>query len=418
MLFGKLLSAAEQAPSASPHQIAGLNDKTRAILTEQDITSLEQLLMLTASDLNGLGLTVGQRNILKRVIADSKVNGDDTHDGGDVDDPCEWFEDGKTLQYLRESCRQLRLLKANNPKANLKIVVGYVEKASPAEGTKPKKCDLGDVILDHNGVFRIVTSHFPCPPTVTLTVVKQAITVKIEPAPNAVLPPTNFVVLFRPVPNPVQDGIRDVDVTGHQFEEKLVTPTQTVDVTLEPLLDNTDYEVKVLVETAVGRSPTSDLKTVRTEKLDTPAIQLINFFEANRKNLARSKRMRDGATAVTLGRKSWEYDEGKGMLFLGTTTTAIRYASTNPQSEREIAVLFVDVAPEFMPKIEGAEFHDEKTMVLVFCGPTGHGKTTQINAFVSFLLRGALTDPMRVVLVDLEALDHSLFCSLLSSTWD
>jgi len=61
----------------------------------------------------------------------------------------------------------------------------------------------------------------------------------------------------------------------------------------------------------------------------------------------------------------------------------------------------VDVAPQFRPDIAASELNDqENTKIIVFMGATGHGKSTQINAFLSFLLGGDLDDKLRLMVVD------------------
>ena len=61
----------------------------------------------------------------------------------------------------------------------------------------------------------------------------------------------------------------------------------------------------------------------------------------------------------------------------------------------------VDVAAEFEPHIRAAPTEDrERTIVVVFVGSSGHGKSTQINAFISYLLGGEADDFARIMVVD------------------
>ena len=64
----------------------------------------------------------------------------------------------------------------------------------------------------------------------------------------------------------------------------------------------------------------------------------------------------------------------------------------------------VDVAPEFRPEIKGSTLKGTKneinSKVVMFVGETGSGKTTQINAFISYLLGGDIHDKKRILVVD------------------
>src|SRR5262249_48346378 len=147
---------------------------------------------------------------------------------------------------------------------------------------------------------------------------------------------------------------------------------------------NTDFEVTVLVDTVVGRSSSSTpSRIVRTQKLPSPARQLIDFYHDNRATLATATPASPKAPATNRpqpwdrngGRKAWEAvtESGSTTLFLGFSTTAIRRCGPGP-FEGETAVLMVDVAPEFKPEVKGAPVTDaENVLVLIFAGPTGHG---------------------------------------------
>eukprot|EP00961_Rhodomonas_salina_P191011 2577499-Rhodomonas_salina.1 len=58
----------------------------------------------------------------------------------------------------------------------------------------------------------------------------------------------------------------------------------------------------------------------------------------------------------------------------------------------------VDVAPEFKPEIVLGP--PDKARVIMFVGETGVGKSTQINAFFSYLLDGDVDDSHRMMLID------------------
>jgi hypothetical protein len=81
---------------------------------------------------------------------------------------------------------------------------------------------------------------------------------------------------------------------------------------------------------------------------------------------------------------------------------------SDPRFKKEVAVRIVDVATEFDKETPAADIQDtERTVVAVFTGSSGHGKTTQINAFISLLLRGKPSDSARVMVVDDRLADQS-----------
>ena len=66
----------------------------------------------------------------------------------------------------------------------------------------------------------------------------------------------------------------------------------------------------------------------------------------------------------------------------------------------------VDVASEFEPHIAASSYDDENnSKVIMFVGETGSGKTTQINAFISYLLGADLKDEKRILVIDDRNMD-------------
>lgn len=158
------------------------------------------------------------------------------------------------------------------------------------------------------------------------------------------------------------------------------------------LSDDCDYEVELSVKTIVGRSDWSKPVVGRTLKLCSVASRMIEFYLNNRAILSRSNK----------GVKPWDlYESGsKKTLFLGLTVQARRLCTDN-RFENQLAVKIVDVAAEFEPSIAAAPTGDQdKTIVVVFVGCSGHGKSTEINAFVLYLLGGDVDDPARIMVID------------------
>ena len=147
----------------------------------------------------------------------------------------------------------------------------------------------------------------------------------------------------------------------------------------------------------------------RTEKKPSVASSLINFYMENKQLCGGSQTKK----TAQVGIRSWEIVGGKkpweltaDTLFLGFQTDSVRRCSTKGY-ENEIAVMIVDVVPEYAPEISAAKPDGETARIIMFVGETGSGKTTQINAFVSFLLGGNLTDTHRILLIDDRNLDQS-----------
>ncbi|WXC48013.1 hypothetical protein QX201_007728 [Fusarium graminearum] len=120
---------------------------------------------------------------------------------------------------------------------------------------------------------------------------------------------------------------------------------------------------------------------------------MLGFYERNYQTLSNPNRK---------GIKPWDIDKeaGNRTLFLGHTTIIDRNCS-DPRFLDTIAVRIVDIAAEFEASIPAADLADKNnTIVTVFAGPSGHRKSTQINAFVSYLLGGDFEDFARIMMID------------------
>ncbi len=309
----------------------------------------------------------------------------------DDDEELEWFEAQPTVSSVMSSCSALRQLRARqNRDFPATFAVASIDKAyAPGEPRKRRKTQIGDIVLDHAGKLLLVSGELPrALGAPTLQVVDQTITVSWAPPQDPVIEVTGFVARYRPRPNEEKDGILSHAAENEPFKE-LQFPADTSTASLGGLHDNTDYEVSVCVETIVGRSEWSQPAIKRTAKVPSEASQLITFFSSNRDALTRASD------------KRWELTtEAKPTLFPGHTVLAERKCGSGP-FRGELAMRIVDVAPQYKPEIKAADVRDtDNTKVLVFVGTTGHGKTTQINSFVSFLLGGALLDAARILIVD------------------
>jgi hypothetical protein len=330
-----------------------------------------------------------QRRLDPNLGSGVRTNSNGSED--DDDDELEWFEAQPTVSSVMSSCSALRQLRARQNRAfPATFAVASIDRAyAPGEPPKRRKTQIGDIVLDHAGKLLLVSGELPSAlGAPSLQVKDQTITVSWAPPQNPVISVTGFVARYRPRPNERLDGILSHAAENEPFKE-LQLAANTSTASLGDLRDNTDYEVSVCVETIVGRSEWSPSAIGRTAKLPSEASQLITFFSTNR----------DALTYAS--DKRWELTtEAKPTLFLGNTVVAERTCASGP-FQGELAMRIVDVAPQYKPQIKAADVRDpDNTKVLVFVGTTGHGKTTQINSFVSFLLGSDLQDAARILIVD------------------
>ncbi|KAG8670725.1 hypothetical protein FPOAC1_003960 [Fusarium poae] len=378
--------------AAKPQSMV-VNDTTRLLLswsgkaTSQAYHPLEK--KVQASDLRDLS---------------SQISDDEDED----EDDDEWFESQQSVANIRESCNVL-LEQKSRCNTNVTFGVTSVEKAYRPGKTKRVKTSLGDILLEKEGKLLIVTGMIPKKPTApSLTVIEQSIKVdwfkeRSEEQEQAI-PTTGFKITFRPKPNHEKDSPLSSLTANESTQYINCGPDETltrIDKTNlgTKLRDDCDYEITLTLETMVGASVCSDRVTERTEALPSVADRMIRYHQANRYILSRAP----------MPHVSWKFcdDRGTPTLYLGLTVIATRMCS-DPRFKKEVAVRIVDVATEFDKETPAADIQDtERTVVAVFTGSSGHGKTTQINAFISFLLGGKPSDSARVMVVDDRLADQS-----------
>lgn len=359
-----------------------------ALVASLDSTCPPRLIL----SLGGSGIDTVEHSMQRRLdpnlSSEVRVNSNGSED--DDDDELEWFEAQPTVSSVMSSCSALRQLRARqNRDLPATFAVASIDRAYAPGEAKRRRTQIGDIVLDHAGKFLLVSGELPSAlGAPALQVTDQTITASWEAPQSPVLSATGFVVRYRPRPNEVLDGIRQHAAENEPFKELQVGAYAST-ASVGGLRHNTDYEVSVCVETIVGRSEWSLSATARTMKLPSEASQIITFFLTNSDTLTHAS---DG---------QWEWIAGtKPTLFLGNTVVAERTCGPGP-FQNQLAMRIVDVAPQYKPEINAADVCDpDNTKVLVFVGTTGHGKTTQINSFISFLLDGDLRDAARVLVVD------------------
>jgi 50S ribosome-binding GTPase len=277
-----------------------------------------------------------------------------------------------------------------------------LDKAHRPGREKRTKTSVGDIVLDYKGELLTVTGMLPKPPTPpTLKIKGQTITLAWSQERSddeaLAIPTTGFIVHFCRRPNPFKDGAFP-HVTENEAFEEVHCEASEMTVVIDkfaygaPLSDDCDYEVRLSVETIVGRSDWSKPVVGRTLKLPSVASKMMEFYLVNHAMLS----------VLQQGVTPWELYQsgGKKTLFLGLTVEAER-PCTDSRFKTQLAVRLVDVAAEFEPHILAAHAGDrDKTIVVVFVGSSGYGKSTQINAFVSYLLGGEADDLARIMVID------------------
>ncbi|KAK7743328.1 hypothetical protein SLS62_010651 [Diatrype stigma] len=339
---------------------------------------------------------------------DERTEGEERVDEDEGNDEEEWFENQNTVAAVRLGCNQL-LQQRSLAIPNVPVIFGLasINKAyRPGKRTK-SSTSVGDLILDDKGKLSIVTGKLAKEPTAPkLEVDNQTITVtwlqeRAKPE-QSVIPTTGFIIKYRRQPNADKDGAFPRAPEDEPFTEVLCGASETSWV-LDSLSDDCDYAVAVSVQTNVGASEWSPTVVDRTAKLPSVASEMLDFFDRNKGRLPKVPTGPKAKPGDVPNVKPWDLynpKSGKKSLFLGTTEVARRFI-TNGRFEGEIALRIVDVAPEFRPDIKASEVGDhDKTIVAVFTGASGHGKSTEINAFISYLLGGDLEDPARVLVID------------------
>ncbi|KAK3491084.1 uncharacterized protein B0T23DRAFT_176302 [Neurospora hispaniola] len=321
---------------------------------------------------------------------------DNLDSGDDADLPVEeWFENSQTRANLAKSCNDIReQRKMAIPGVDVSFGVASIAVAT--RGGKKVKTNIGDVILQKDGVLSIVTGMLPKEPSrPTLTVKDQTLTVKWSSNRAAeeetAIPTTGFALRYRRVLNSKRDGPFPRAGENELFRDVRCPATDDT-IELEDLSDDCDYQVELSVQTCVGSSPWSPKAVERTERRMTEPGNMLDFFFSNKARLT--------ATPTSNSSKPWDFDKDRKALFLGYTEYLER--KTNVKGfQDEFAVRIVDVATEYKPEIQFPALEKiNETIVAVFIGPSGAGKSTQINAFVSYLLGGGVDDPARVLLID------------------
>ncbi|EFX00284.1 fibronectin, type 3 [Grosmannia clavigera kw1407] len=332
---------------------------------------------------------------------DDAANGDNSNDNDDDDGEAdEWFDSPQTVASLRNACellRQQRQQCALEKTAPAVFGLADIDKAYRPGRKKRVRTKVGAIVLDYKAKLMIVTDMIPrAPEPPVLAIAGQTINVswaaRSRPDAEAAIPTTGYTVRYRSQANPLKDGPLVHVTEKEQYCEISCDSKEATSAVLGPLAADCDYSIQLRCQTIIGPSAWSTPVVGRTIKLTSVVPEMIRFFQEHQADL-------------TLPRNEagpWALSEatGRSTLVLGKTPTR-RLACTDKRYRNQTALAVVDVAPEFRPQIPAADINDpDNTIVVVFVGSRGHGKSTEINAFVSYLLGGEPDDAARVLVID------------------
>lgn len=320
----------------------------------------------------------------------------------------EWFQNRHIVSGVRTACNELRSLRSRQDASwscHTKFGVGAIANAYRSGAQYHSETVLGDIVLDYEGTLTIATTLLPLTPDEPQLQVVNGQSIDVcwrgdVPDVNGTVDITGHVVRYRPIP--YAHGDTPKLSANEQYREVHTLPASSEGgplVRLTGLFDNCDYEVKICSKTLIGPSEWSKSAIVRTDKLASIALRIIEFFHAH------SDISASGVSSK--GCNGWSLSEDKKSLYLGHAIVCERYCSKEPYREN-LALRIVDVAPEFCPDIKAHDINDTvNTKLIVFAGPAGHGKSSQINAFISFLFGGDLNDNARIMAIDDRSLDEA-----------
>ena len=332
-----------------------------------------------------------EKDISNHPESDSSSESDD-----DDDELAEWFENEEITENISKNIKLIKeTMQANREGQvlrSMKFHIGRIAKI----GKTAVSCGNVVVVDEKGSKSRAV---FVGQPT---GVVAREINNEGDQRPRVVLEWKNECDL------PLEDNkcritywkiCDDTDTPPDSADAGLGFKEKSVDVSYERAASASYYKVSLPSTTLegvdgcycglsvqvfsklVGLSSRSETTMLRTSRPPSIVSEIVEFHSQN---------------PASLRRNGWELDKERKFLVVGRKQV---HAIRDTKEPSKVAVVMVDVMPEYEPQIPFPG-NDKDAIVVLMTGESGHGKSTHINGFFNWIFKISRDDPVRLLLVD------------------